>query len=460
MKVAIVGAGPAGITAAYQLVKGGAEVEVFDAEDAVGGLARSIDLWGQRVDLGPHRFFSSDPRISGLWHEVLGDDYHMVNRLTRIYYRRRFFYYPLQPVNALVNMGLFEAARCLGSYLSEKIAPARKDKETFESWVVGRFGRRLYEMFFKSYTEKLWGIPCSELDADFAAQRIKKFSLGEAIKSVLGLGKKKHKTLVDCFAYPIAGAGMVYDRMAQRVQEAGGRGQATVFARNLRLGLLEAPLVNGQAAHVLDYDDTHIEGIVHSGVTVIPTALAAGEETAADGRAVLTAIIAGFEVLTRLGIAALRSIPGRMERIDEGQNFTAIVDFAHTPNALDQSIAAARTMTDGQVIVTFGCAGLRDREKRTLMGEVAGRAADKIIVTAEDPRTESLEGILEEMAAGARSRGGRRAGEVLGHVGRCAAGDRPASNGSRPGALRRGRRPGHLVGDAGGVLVGPGAPPA
>lgn len=222
MRVAVIGAGPAGITAAYQLAKAGCQVEVFEAENAVGGLARSIDLWGQRVDLGPHRFFSSDPRVNGLWHEVLGNDYRMVDRLTRIYYNRRFFHYPLRPANALWNMGVWEACRCMFSYFAQKGHPESDTAESFESWVVQRFGRRLYQLFFKSYTEKLWGIPCTELDADFAAQRIKKFSLGEAIKSVFGLGNQQHKTLVDQFAYPLNGAGMVYERMAQRVRELGG----------------------------------------------------------------------------------------------------------------------------------------------------------------------------------------------------------------------------------------------
>src|SRR5438132_7211937 len=225
MRVAVIGAGPAGITAAYQLAKGGAQVEVFEAADAVGGMCRSIDLWGQKVDLGPHRFFSNDPRVNELWLEVVGRDYRMVDRLTRVYYRQRFFDYPLKPANALWNMGAWNAACCLGSYLKEKIpAPRQADRQqTFESWVVGRFGRRLFNMFFKSYSEKLWGIPCDALDADFAAQRIKKFSLGQAVKAALGFGKNQHKTLVDQFAYPLGGTGMVYERMAERVKELGGQ---------------------------------------------------------------------------------------------------------------------------------------------------------------------------------------------------------------------------------------------
>jgi len=225
MRIAVIGAGAAGITAAYELAKGGAEVDVFEASDTVGGLARSFDLWGQRVDLGPHRFFSNDLKVNKVWLEVVGRDYEMVDRLTRIYYKKKFFNYPLKATNALKNMGLLTAIHCVGSYLKEKVWPTYQadQNETFESWVVGRFGRKLFEMFFKSYSEKLWGIKCEDLDADFAAQRIKKFSLGEAIKSALGIGKGKHKTLVDQFAFPLEGTGVVYERMAKYVGEHGGQ---------------------------------------------------------------------------------------------------------------------------------------------------------------------------------------------------------------------------------------------
>ena len=224
MRIAVIGAGAAGITAAYELTKGGAEVEVFEAGDTVGGLARTFDLWGQKVDLGPHRFFSNDLRVNKLWLEVVGTDYEMVDRLTRIYYKKRFFNYPLKPTNALWNMGLVNAATCMLSYFKQKIWPSfRPDQnDTFESWVVGRFGWKLFNMFFKSYSEKLWGIPCDELDADFAAQRIKKFSMGEAIKAALGIGKGNHKTLVDQFAFPHEGTGVVYERMAEYVRNHGG----------------------------------------------------------------------------------------------------------------------------------------------------------------------------------------------------------------------------------------------
>lgn len=219
--IAIIGAGPAGLTAAYELVKKGYTVTVYESSKSVGGMAKTIPLWGQLVDLGPHRFFSSDPRVNALWLEVIGKDYSMINRLTRIYYRNTFFDYPLKPFNALKGLGIFQATLCVLSYFQAKIKPI-KNETTFEAWVTNRFGSRLYTIFFKSYSEKLWGIKCDELDADFAAQRIKKLSLYEAVKSaIFGSGSKKHKTLVDEFAYPNKGAGEVYKIMADKIIASG-----------------------------------------------------------------------------------------------------------------------------------------------------------------------------------------------------------------------------------------------
>ncbi len=221
MKVFTIGAGPAGLVAAYQLAKAGVEVEVFEASGSVGGMSRSFPLWGQTVDLGPHRFFSSDARVNRLWLEIVQGDYAMVDRLTRIFYGERFFRYPLEPLNALKNLGLTRAAACTLSYLRERLGPSCPDNGTFESWVVRRFGRRLFDIFFKSYSEKLWGISCQQLDADFAAQRIKKLSFSEVVKNAFKLGKQKHRTLVDQFAYPTGGTGMVYERLAECVDAVG-----------------------------------------------------------------------------------------------------------------------------------------------------------------------------------------------------------------------------------------------
>jgi protoporphyrinogen oxidase len=220
--IAVIGAGPAGLSAALQLQLAGKDVTVYEAADQVGGMAKSFELWGQIVDLGPHRFFSSDPRVNKFWLESVDYEYVMVNRLTRIYYKNRFFSYPIQAMNALRGLGIFEAIRCVLSYLKVKIVP-NKEESKFDSWVTNRFGRRLFEIFFKSYTEKLWGISCSVLDADFAAQRIKKLSLYEAVKGALfGNRNNKHRTLVDEFAYPNLGAGYVYTKMAQKFIAAGG----------------------------------------------------------------------------------------------------------------------------------------------------------------------------------------------------------------------------------------------
>ena len=223
LKVAIIGAGPAGLTAAYELLKKGIHVEVFEASDAVGGMAKTIPLWGQLVDLGPHRFFSSDTRVNKLWLEVIGKNYSMVNRLTRIYYKKTFFDYPLKALNALFGLGIFQSTLCILSYIKSKIFPI-KNEATFEAWVTNRFGKKLFSIFFKSYSEKLWGISCEELDADFAAQRIKKLSLFEAIKAaIFKSGGTKHKTLVDEFAYPNLGAGEIYNEMASKLKKMGGK---------------------------------------------------------------------------------------------------------------------------------------------------------------------------------------------------------------------------------------------
>jgi len=226
MKIAVIGAGPAGMTAAYKLSEAlGNKVtglDIYELSAQVGGLSKSIDLWNQRVDQGPHRFFSHDTSINEVWLEVVGRDYDIVNRQTRIYYKKRFFDYPIRAVNALKGLGLFEATRCMLSYLGERLAPTR-DTSSFEGWVTSRFGKRLFTIFFKTYSEKLWGISCSELDSDFAAQRIKKLSLFEAVKNALFQGRgNKHATLVDQFAYPNGGTGTVYENMHRKITERGG----------------------------------------------------------------------------------------------------------------------------------------------------------------------------------------------------------------------------------------------
>jgi protoporphyrinogen oxidase len=212
-KVGIIGAGPAGLTAAYELSKNASfSCDLFEQSNEVGGMARSIILFDRILDIGPHRYFSNDLRVNMLWLEIIGDEYKMVDRTTRIFYKKKFYFYPLKPINALFNLGILESFLCVLSYFNSRFFK-KYNLDTFEGWVSDRFGKRLYNTFFKSYTEKLWGISCDDLTSEFAKQRIKKFSLGEAIISSLKLNKNKHKTLVDQFAYPIKGNGYVYEKM-------------------------------------------------------------------------------------------------------------------------------------------------------------------------------------------------------------------------------------------------------
>lgn len=228
MNVIVIGAGPAGLTAAYQLSKflnkKVQSIQLFEASHRVGGMSTSLKLWNQIVDLGPHRFFCNDKKVNDFWLEIVGNEYGMVQRLTRIYYNGKFFYYPLKAFNALFNLGFLEAVQCVLSYLPNKLGLSKNDETTFEGWVTQKFGKRLFHIFFKTYTEKLWGIPCSQLDADFAAQRIKKLSLSEAILNAFKIiDNKKHKTLIDEFAYPYYGTGSVYEKMKMFYERNGGK---------------------------------------------------------------------------------------------------------------------------------------------------------------------------------------------------------------------------------------------
>lgn len=220
--VIIIGAGPAGLTAAYELTKKGNKVTVIESTGSVGGMAKSFELFGQIVDCGPHRFFSSDKIVNDLFHEVVEDDYTLVNRLTRIYYKNKFFDYPLKLGNVLKNLTPVEIVQILWSYAFQRVF-AKKNLDTFEDWVTDKFGKKLFQMFFKTYSEKLWGIRCDQIDSDWAAQRIKKLSLYEAVKAaIFGNKGNKHKTLVDQFAYPNHGTGEVYEKMARSIVNKGG----------------------------------------------------------------------------------------------------------------------------------------------------------------------------------------------------------------------------------------------
>lgn len=225
--VAIVGAGPAGLTAAYRLSASGVVVTVLEADpDHVGGLSRTGNYKGYRFDIGGHRFFSKSALIEELWTELLPNDMLVRERSSRIYYRGKFFSYPLKPFEALLRLGPIESVRCVVSFLVAKVRPVPNPR-TFEEWVSNRFGRRLFEVFFQTYTEKVWGMKCTEISADWAAQRIRGLSLWSALLDALRPKPKDRsdviKTLIEAFRYPRLGPGMLWDACTVKVREAGGR---------------------------------------------------------------------------------------------------------------------------------------------------------------------------------------------------------------------------------------------
>jgi len=222
--VVIVGAGPAGLTAAYALTGHDVAPTVLEADSVVGGISRTVERDGWRFDIGGHRFFTKVGPVEDLWHEILPDeDFLLRPRMSRIYYDGKFFDYPLKASNALKNLGIIEAIRCVLSYLWVRVRPP-KDQSNFEGWVAARFGWRLYRTFFKTYTEKVWGVPATEIQADWAAQRIKNLSLFSAVVNAL-LPKRNQKditSLIEEFQYPKLGPGMMWERCRELVEKRGG----------------------------------------------------------------------------------------------------------------------------------------------------------------------------------------------------------------------------------------------
>ena len=217
--VIVIGGGPAGLTASYELSNHNIRSVVLEGADKVGGIARTETYKGYRFDIGGHRFYTKVEIVDQLWHEVLGNDFISVPRLSRIYYQGRFFNYPLEAYNALFTLGIIDSALILLSYFKAKLRPSPAE-DNFEQWVSNRFGRRLYRTFFQTYTEKVWGISCKEIQAEWAAQRIKGLSLKKAIINAL-FGKNDTKTLIKEFYYPVLGPGMMWERFQQCLEERG-----------------------------------------------------------------------------------------------------------------------------------------------------------------------------------------------------------------------------------------------
>jgi protoporphyrinogen oxidase len=228
-KVAIIGAGPAGLTAAYLLSKNNVPVTVLEADPVyVGGISRTATYKGFHFDIGGHRFFSKSKAVEDFWTEILPDDMLVRPRSSRIYYNGKFFAYPLRAFEALIKLGVFRSILCLLSYFKAKMFPVR-NPDNFEDWVSNQFGKRLFNTFFKSYTEKVWGMSCKDISADWAAQRIKGLSLGSAIKNALfpqrynGDRSNVIKTLINSFRYPRKGPGMMWEACAEKTKAMGGR---------------------------------------------------------------------------------------------------------------------------------------------------------------------------------------------------------------------------------------------
>lgn len=221
-KVIIIGAGPAGLAAADKLCENGINPVVLEKDSCVGGLSRTIKYNGHYFDIGPHRFFTKNSSVFNWWQDTLRNDFIKMGRHTRIYYKGKFFNYPLSIGNVLSNLGILNFFPIFFSYLKSRFLPSRNE-ESFQDWVINRFGNRVYQLFFKDYTEKIWGIPCNQISADWAAQRIKGLSLSSTVRNTIFRDKKnKIKTLIREFHYPRRGCGMMYEAVANRVIQRGG----------------------------------------------------------------------------------------------------------------------------------------------------------------------------------------------------------------------------------------------
>ena len=226
--VVCIGAGPAGITAGYLLSKAGAQVTVIERDSIyVGGISKTVNYKGFLFDIGGHRFFSKSEKVKDLWTEILGNEFLKRPRKSRIYYGGKLFSYPLKAFEALWKLGILEAARCVLSYGYARLHPINNPKN-FEEWVTNQFGKRLFSIFFKTYTEKVWGMKCTEISADWAAQRIKGLSLATAVwHAIIPQRRPKDrgaviKTLIDTFQYPRRGPGMMWETAARKIEANGG----------------------------------------------------------------------------------------------------------------------------------------------------------------------------------------------------------------------------------------------
>ena len=260
--IVIIGAGPAGLTAGYELAKRGDNVLILEASGVLGGISQTVERDGWRFDIGGHRFFTKVEEVEALWNEILPpEDFLLRPRMSRIFYDGKYYDYPLKASNALKNLGIIEAVRCVLSYVWAQIHPP-KDQSNYEDWLVARFGWRLYRRFFKTYTEKVWGVAVRDMPADWAAQRVKGLSLGKAIINSLApkRNQKEITSLIEEFRYPKLGPGMMWERCAERIEELGGSVMLKHVVTDIHYANGVAVSVNAQdrAGNVHSFEASHV----------------------------------------------------------------------------------------------------------------------------------------------------------------------------------------------------------
>ncbi|MCA9452819.1 MAG: NAD(P)/FAD-dependent oxidoreductase, partial [Nitrospira sp.] len=261
--VVVIGAGPAGLTAAYELGKNSSSSLILEAGKQVGGISQTVNYRDFRFDIGGHRFFSKVPMVTELWNEILGDHFLLRPRISRIHYNQHFFDYPLKATNALAGLGVVEALLVCFSYAKVKVFPNAQE-ENFEQWVINRFGYRLYQIFFKTYTEKVWGISCTEISADWAAQRIKNLSLKEAVRNAL-LGQRGGKkgeivtSLIEQFHYPRLGPGMMWERCEELVAGFGSQTLKGMKVEGIRHrhGRVDCVSARASSGELVEFEGSH-----------------------------------------------------------------------------------------------------------------------------------------------------------------------------------------------------------
>lgn len=226
-KIVIIGAGPAGLTAGYELIKNGYEVVILESDSLIGGISKTIDYKGNKIDLGGHRFFSKIPEVNRWWSDVLKDDFLKRDRKSRIFYERKFYDYPISlNMTTLRNLGFYKIIKIGITYFSSLIF--KREEKSLEDFFINRFGTELYQTFFKDYTHKVWGVPCDKIDPLFGYQRVKGLSiltvLSHAFKKLLKLNTKKVETsLIESFNYPKFGPGQLWERVGSLIEYKGGK---------------------------------------------------------------------------------------------------------------------------------------------------------------------------------------------------------------------------------------------